>query len=173
MKRIMVVGISSGVGKSTFARKLGEVLDIHVYHLDALFWKPNWVEAPIDEFSEAQRQIVNQDQWIIEGNYTPTFSIRTERADTIIYLELPIYICLYRVLKRWVMNIGKTRPDMGKDCKEKIDWAFIKFILTTYYPRKKKMAERFQAFQATDSKKVILLINKQEIEAFLRTYVDK
>ena len=128
---------------------------------------PNWVQASIEDFSQAQQEIVNQDQWIIEGNYTPTFSIRTERADTIIYLELPIYICLYRVLKRWAMNIGKTRPDMGKGCREKIDWAFIKFILTTYYPRKKKMAERFQEFQADGSKTVIMLKNKQEIRIFI------
>lgn len=128
---------------------------------------PNWVQASIEDFSQAQQEIVNQDQWIIEGNYTPTFSIRTERADTIIYLELPMYICLYRVLKRWAMNIGKTRPDMGEDCKEKIDWAFIKFILTTYYTRKKKMAERFQEFQADGSKTVIMLKNKQEIRIFI------
>lgn len=167
VKRIMVVGISSGVGKSTFARKLGEALDIPVYHLDALFWRPNWMQAPLEEFSEAQRQIVNQDEWIIEGNYTPTFKIRTERADTIIYLELPLHVCLYRVLKRWAMHIGKTRPDMAKGCKEKIDWAFIKFILTTYYPRKNKMAERFKMFQSADSKTVIMLRNKQEIRSYL------
>ncbi len=170
VKRIMVIGVSSGVGKSTFARKLGEVLDINVYHLDALFWKPNWVQASIEEFSQAQQEIVKQDQWIIEGNYTPTFGIRTEKADTIIYLELPLHTCMYRVLKRWIKNIGKTRPDMGKDCKEKIDWEFIKFILNTYNPRKKKMAERFQAFQEDGSKKVIILTNKQEIQAFIENF---
>ncbi|MEH7121948.1 topology modulation protein [Bacillus sp. JJ1503] len=170
MKRIMVIGVSSGVGKSTFARKLGEVLDINVYHLDAFFWKPNWVQASIEEFSEAQQEIVNQDQWIIEGNYTPTFGVRTERADTIIYLELPLHICLYRVLKRWIKNIGRTRPDMGKGCKEKIDWDFIKFILTTYSPRKKKMVERIQEFQARDSKTVIMLKNKQEIKSFFENF---
>ncbi|MEH7346236.1 topology modulation protein [Bacillus sp. JJ1532] len=170
MKRIMVIGVSSGVGKSTFARRLGEVLDINVYHLDAFFWKPNWVQASIEEFSEAQQEIVNQDQWIIEGNYTPTFGVRTERADTIIYLELPLHICLYRVLKRWIKNIGRTRPDMGKECKEKIDWDFIKFILTTYSPRKKKMVERIQEFQARDSKTVIMLKNKQEIKSFFENF---
>lgn len=53
----MVIGISAGVGKSTFARNLGEILNMKVHHLDALFWKPNWVEASIEEFSAAQKKL--------------------------------------------------------------------------------------------------------------------
>ncbi|QWI72989.1 topology modulation protein (plasmid) [Bacillus mycoides] len=168
MKRIMVIGISAGVGKSTFARKLGKALNINVYHLDALYWKPNWVEASLEEFSKAHQEIVNQGQWIIEGNYNKTIEIRAERADTIIYLEMPLYVCLYRVVKRWLMNIGKTRPDMGEGCKEKIDWDFIKVIYTTYYPRKRKMVERLQALQVLGSKKnIITLRSKREINSYL------
>lgn len=111
---------------------------------------------------------MKKNQWIVEGNYTNTFNIRSEKADTIIYLELPLYICLYRVVKRWIMNIGKTRPDMGEGCKEKLDWAFIKFIYTTYYPRKQKMEDRFLSFQASGPKKtVIKLKSRQEIQSYL------
>lgn len=166
--RIMVIGVSAGVGKSTFARKLGEALHLSVYHLDTLYWKPNWVEASTEEFSTAQQEIVNQPQWIMEGNYSKTFEIRAEHADTIIYLERPRYICLYRVIKRWVTHIGKTRPDMGVGCKEKIDWDFIKFIFTTYYPRKKRMMKRLQLFQMLGSKKVIILKSKQEINSYIK-----
>jgi adenylate kinase family enzyme len=164
----MVIGVSAGVGKSTFAQKLGKALKINVYHLDTLYWKPNWVEATIEEFSNAQQDIVKQGQWIIEGNYSNTFEIRAKHADTIIYLELPLSVCLFRIVKRWIKNIGKTRPDMGDGCKEKLDWEFIKFIYTTYYPRKSKMIERFQSFQDTDPKKeVITLKSKQEIKSYL------
>lgn len=174
MKQIMVIGISAGVGKSTFARRLGEALNIDVYHLDTLFWKPDWVEAPLEEFSNAQKKIVNQDQWIIEGNYSNTFEIRAEHADTIIYLELPLYVCLYRVIKRRFMNIGKTRSDMGKGCMEKIDWKFIKFIITTYYPRKRNMGERFQHFQSFGpTKDIITLKSKQEIHTYLENIEDR
>ncbi|RAS83738.1 topology modulation protein [Priestia endophytica] len=168
MNRIMVVGISPGVGKSTFARRLGEALHIEVHHLDALFWKPNWVEASLEEFSKSQQDIIPRDQWIIEGNYKNTFQIRLQRADTIIYLELPLHVCLYRVLKRFWMNRGKTRADLGEGCKEKLDWTFLKFICTTYYGRKKRMAEHFEAFQNLDpNHKVILLKSKKEIKRYL------
>ncbi|WP_462410300.1 P-loop NTPase family protein [Neobacillus sp. Marseille-QA0830] len=168
MKRIMVVGVSAGVGKSTFAQKLGKALNIPVHHLDALYWKPGWVESPLEEFSKSQLNIVHQPQWIMEGNYTSTFDIRTEHADTIIYLELPLPVCLYRVFKRLLLNIGRTRPDMGEGCKEKIDWEFIKFIYTTYEPRKRKMKERFQSFQVSGSEKeIITLTSRKQILHYL------
>ena len=48
MRRIAIIG-AGGAGKSTLARQLGEVLGIEVIHLDALFWKPGWVDTPRDE----------------------------------------------------------------------------------------------------------------------------
>ncbi|WP_264738064.1 topology modulation protein [Cytobacillus firmus] len=169
MKRIMVIGISAGAGKSTFARKLGEKTGIEVHHLDAVFWKPGWVESGLQEFSDAQRKLVKKQQWIIEGNYSNTFEIRAAACDTVIYLELPLYLCMYRVLKRWLTNLGKIRPDMADGCKEKLDWKFIKFILTTYGPRKKKMAERIDIF-AAEGKKVIALKNKSDIDSYIEDF---
>lgn len=170
MKKIMVVGVSAGVGKSTFAAKLGEILDLPVHHLDSYHWKPGWQEAGKEEFRSVQQNIVKRDSWIIEGNYSSTFDIRMERADTFIYLELPLRVCLYRVLKRWLANIGKTRPDMGEGCPEKMEWEFLKFIVTTYAERKVKMRSRMRSFlEAHDGNKVILLSGKKEIAGFLET----
>jgi adenylate kinase family enzyme len=172
MQRIMVIGISAGVGKSTFARKLGEALHRDVYHLDVLYWKPGWVEATLEEFSKAQQDIVVRDQWIIEGNYSNTYAIRAKHADTIIYLELPLRVCLYRVLNRWLTNRGKTRPDMGIGCEEQMEWKFLKFIVTTYHSRKRKMNKRFQDLQAEGShKKIIKLKSKREIDLFLKGFI--
>lgn len=168
MKRIMVIGVSAGVGKSTFAKRLGELTKIEVHHLDTLYWKPGWVEAPLEEFRAAQEEIIHNDKWIIEGNYSSTFDLRMNAADTIIYLELPLRVCLYRVIKRRIQYHGKTRSDMTSGCPEKLDWDFIKFILTTYKSRKLKMAERFQA--KSDNKNIIVLNNKRDIEAFFEKW---
>lgn len=168
MNRIMVIGVSSGVGKSTFARRLGELTGLEVTHLDRLYWKPNWVEASKEEFIEAQQQVVLNNEWIIEGNYTDTFDIREPHADTIIYLELPLWVCLYRVLKRRVQYHGKTRDDIGEGCQEKIDKEFLKFIVTTYGPRKKKMMERMQHY-AKEEKTVHYLKTSRQIDGFLGT----
>ncbi|HSP23304.1 MAG TPA: topology modulation protein [Planococcus sp. (in: firmicutes)] len=170
MRRIIVAGVSAGVGKSTFAAKLREILELPVHHLDAYHWKRGWKEADKEEFKAAQRNIVKGEEWIIEGNYSSTFDIRMAQADTFIYLELPLVICLYRVLKRWLTNIGKTRPDMGEGCPEKMEWEFIKFIVTTYAARKVKMRSRMRHFlESRDGNKVILLSGKKEIAGFLKT----
>ncbi|WP_368504296.1 topology modulation protein [Alkalihalophilus sp. As8PL] len=170
MKRIMVVGVSAGTGKSTFARKLGERLHIPVYHLDTLYWKPNWVEASEIEFQEAQFNLVKQESWIIEGNYTGTFHLRMKEADTIIYIERSLPVCLYRVLKRYLQNRGKVREDLGEGCIEKLDWPFIKFIVTTYFKRKDNMQERFTHFlDQNGNRKVIQLKNRKQIRDFFQT----
>ncbi|MGE1100340.1 topology modulation protein [Peribacillus simplex] len=168
MERIMVIGVSAGVGKSTFARRLGDNLDIEVHHLDTFYWRPGWVEAPLEDFISAQKEVLSHDKWIMEGNYSNSFNLRSELADTIIYLELPLRVCLYRVIKRWLSYLGKTRPDMGKGCNEKLDWQFVKFIMTTYFPRKKEMKMRFADLQKSDQKKLIVILkSKHEIEGYL------
>lgn len=169
MEKIIVMGVSAGVGKSTFAAKLGKKLSLPVYHLDAYYWKPGWIEAEPEKFREAQERIVKTDKWIIDGNYTATADVRLAEADTMIYLELPLGTCLYRVLKRWLANIGRTRPDLGEGCPEKMDWPFLKFIITTYSARKVKMRERMRMFQnARPGNTVILLSSKKQIEGFLK-----
>lgn len=170
MNKIMVIGVGAGVGKSTFARRLGKLTSIEVTHLDRLYWKPNWVEAPLEEFRAAQRQVVQNEQWIIEGNYSRTFDIRESSADTVIYLELPLSVCLYRVLKRRVQYHGKTRDDIGEGCEEKIDWIFLQYILKTYGSRRKKMVERIQHY-AEEGKTVHYLKTSAQIEGFLKSYI--
>ena len=165
MKRVMVIGVSAGVGKSTFARRLGEKLKMEVTHLDRLYWQLGWKETPAAEFSQAQEKMVQAERWIMEGNYTSTFPIREPYADTVIYLELPLYICLYRVFKRRIQFHGKTRDDLTEGCPEKIDWHFLHFILTTYSRRKKKMKERLERY-AAGGKRVYSLHSSKQIERF-------
>ena len=48
-------------------RKLGPLLDLPVFHLDALSWRPGWVETPKDEWRATNKKLVEQDGWIIDG----------------------------------------------------------------------------------------------------------
>ncbi|MCV9886061.1 P-loop NTPase family protein [Metabacillus halosaccharovorans] len=166
MEKIMVIGVSAGAGKSTFARKLSDILQINVHHLDTMYWEPGWVEATFEDFKSRQQEVINQQEWIIEGNYRNTFEMRVEKADTIIYIEKPLTVCLYRVMKRWLTNIGKDRPDRAVGCNEKIDMAFIKFICSTYFQRKKKMRQQLEKLKS--SKQVFIFKTNTEIDTFLR-----
>lgn len=64
MKRIILIG-SGGAGKSTLAKKLGHILDLPVYHLDAFFWKEGWVPSTKKEFMMTLDQLLSEESWIM------------------------------------------------------------------------------------------------------------
>lgn len=127
MKRVAVIGCG-GSGKSTMSRKLGEITNLPVYHLDALHFEPGWVAMPKDRWVQLQQQIIQEDKWIIDGNYGRTIDIRMNEADTIIFFDLPRWITLYRVIKRRMMYHGRTRPDLREGCPERLDWKFLRWV---------------------------------------------
>jgi adenylate kinase family enzyme len=48
-QRISIVG-STGTGKTTYARRLAEVLGVPHTELDAIAWQPAWTILPREEF---------------------------------------------------------------------------------------------------------------------------
>ncbi|MDM5189806.1 DNA topology modulation protein [Bacillus sp. DX4.1] len=164
MRKIMIIG-SGGAGKSTFSRELGNLLHIPVYHLDALYWKEDWVLASREEQIQVQRDLVAQDCWIIDGNYGFTMDMRLEAADTIIFVDLPRIQCLYRVVKRRIQYHNKTRPDMGKGCDEQLDFEFLKWVWTYSKVKRPVILEKLQAVSA--EKDIIIFRSSAEVAKFL------
>ena len=117
----MIIG-SGGSGKSTLSRQIGKILNIKVFHLDAIHWKPGWIETPFDEWKGITDELTKKGTWIIDGNYgDSTMETRFQAADTIISMDISRIVCLLRIVKRRLQNINKVRPNMGKGCLEKID----------------------------------------------------
>jgi adenylate kinase family enzyme len=164
MKRIAIIGCS-GSGKSTLARQIGAILDIPVIHLDAIFWQPDWVQTPRDEWRHIQEELIKPESWIIDGNYTNTLDIRMAAADTIIFLDYPRGHCLYRVLKRRVQYAGKTRPDLASGCSEKIDWQHIQWIWSYPNRDRKDVLQKLEQYSAGHT--IIILHNPAEARQFL------
>jgi adenylate kinase family enzyme len=86
MQRIAIIG-SAGTGKSTLARRLGELTGLNVIHLDALYWRPGWVAPPDEEWDTIVEEIASQENGITDGNYGRTMEPRLERADTVVFLD--------------------------------------------------------------------------------------
>lgn len=165
MKRVILIG-SGGSGKSTLARQLGDKLKLNVYHLDALFWKPNWVGVPKDQQRKVQEELVKKEEWIIDGNYGGTIDIRLNAADTIIFLDIKRSICVYRVLKRMIQYRNKTRPDMGAGCKDRIDLGFIKWVWG--FPKTKRPEILKKLDSLSKEKHVIILKTPKQVQQFLQ-----
>ncbi|MGH2588912.1 MAG: DNA topology modulation protein [Dehalococcoidia bacterium] len=164
MQRIAIIG-SGGSGKSTFARQLGDLLEIEVTHLDALFWKPGWLETPREEWEAIQRGLVARDRWIMDGNYGGTMDLRLDAADTAIFLDLPRHVCLWRVISRRIRYAGRSRPDMAPGCEERLTWEFLRWIWTFPAERRPGILQRLSA-HAPDTR-IIRLRSAREVSCFL------
>lgn len=167
IRRIMIMG-SAGSGKSTLARALSEKTGIEAIHLDSVFWKPGWIMSEKQEQVQIHDVLMEKDAWIIEGNYCATIEKRAQKADLAIYLDMPLAQCMYRVIKRYLLNRGKSRPDMAEGCPEKIDIEFIKYIL--YYHREKKYEHLDLLHKYADYDKIIMLSGTDHINRFLETF---
>lgn len=160
----MLIG-SGGSGKSTLARQLGNILNIQVYHLDAIFWKPNWEGVSKEEQISIQTDLVKKDEWLIDGNYGGTLDIRMDAADTIIFLDINRTICTIRTLKRMLKYRNKTRPDMGEGCEEKFDFDFLRWIWN--YPKMKRPDILRKLHDLPENKQIIILKSKKDVQTFL------
>lgn len=163
--KIMIIG-SVGSGKSTFARKLGEILHLPVYHLDFYFWKPGWIETPRNEWEEFHNQLVAKERWIIDGHYGRTLDIRMQAADVIILFDLSPLITTYRVIKRRLQYHGKTRPDLNEGCPESIDWQFIMYGWNFRRDKRPGIMEKLK--QHSKDKQIILIRTPKEAKLLLR-----
>jgi adenylate kinase family enzyme len=140
MERVIVIG-PCGAGKSTASVALGRVLGLPVHHLDRLHWREGWVESSRAELEEALAPVLAGERWLIDGNYGGTMERRLERADTVVYLDYPIRLCLWRALRRMMAFRGRTRPDMTPGCPEHFDPRFFLYIATwNRGPRKRTEA---------------------------------
>jgi len=164
MRRIAIIG-SAGAGKSTLARQLGAILGLKVIHLDSLFWHPGWVETPRDEWIRVQEELVTEDAWVIDGNYRGTMDIRLAAADTIIFLDLPRRICLWRVVRRRFQYAGRARPDMAPGCVEQLDWEFLKWVWA--FPSRERPDVLRKLAEYADGRQVIVLRRPADVARFL------
>lgn len=164
MRRVAVIGCP-GSGKSVLSRRLGESLKLPVIHLDNHYWQAGWVPTPNEQWDDFLKQTVSESEWIVDGNYTRTLDIRLQAADTIVFLDMPTLLCLYRILKRHLMYRRVRRPDLNAECEEKLDAAFIRVV---WNYRKKIRPQVLQAIRRQEAgKRVIVLTSRREVRDFV------
>ncbi|MBV9957017.1 MAG: DNA topology modulation protein [Acidobacteria bacterium] len=167
MRRVLVIG-SGGAGKSTLAARLGALLKLEVLHLDQLYWQPGWVEMPKAEWRKTVEALVTREAWIMDGNYSGTLDLRFAACETVIFLDLSRWLCLWRVLKRAFIYRQRTRPDMAAGCPEKLSLEFLLWIYN--YPRRTR-PEIVSLLEANaNAKNIIWLRSQAEVKEFLKRH---
>ena len=166
MNRVVIVGCG-GSGKSTLAQQLGKSLDIDVFHMDMLFWKPGWVRVSEPEQNRILAEIVKQEKWIIDGDHPPTQHLRFSMADTIVFLDMPQAVCLWRTFKRVLQNRGQPGLGVAEGCPERINWVLLKWILLYRRVNRPKLMQNIRQYSA--GRQVIVLHQSKEVDKFINS----
>lgn len=126
MERIAVLGCG-GSGKTYLSNLLAHELRLPVTHLDAVYYGTDWKPLDNDAFATRQQSQVASSRWIIEGNHASTLHIRLARADTVIFLDLPAWVCLLGIVQRRWRYGGGQHEESG--VYDRITWEFIRYVL--------------------------------------------
>ena len=162
--RIMIVGCC-GAGKSTLAKQIQQKTGLPIIILDEYYYSENWAEPSKEEWNKEVKALSQRTEYIMDGNYGSSMHIRLPHADLIVFLDHPTYRLLFRVLRRTWKNLGKTRSGMPAGCPERFDLAFLHYVLSFNFSRKKDLLNRISQY-APDTP-FITLQNNQDINYFL------
>ena len=98
------------------ARRLAEITGLPLHFIDMLQFKQGGTAAPHDEYVGLHRALVGQDTWIIDGYGDNTTAWeRFGRADTLVYVDLPLPVHYWRVTKRLINGLLADPEGWPKD----------------------------------------------------------
>ncbi|KXS67405.1 ATP-binding cassette domain-containing protein [Listeria monocytogenes] len=128
-EKVLIIG-PNGAGKSTFATELGKHYDFEVCHLDKLFWQENWNAVAKADFEDKVDNIMSsKKKYIIDGDYFFNLEKRLEHADLVIWIKIPLFLCVANIIKRRFIYMTNVRPDVTEGCDEKLNLSFLLYAL--------------------------------------------
>jgi adenylate kinase family enzyme len=111
MKKVAVFG-NTGGGKSTLSKRLSEITGLPLHILDKIKYQSGGTEVSHEDYKRAHQQILATDRWIIDGfGCMETLWLRLDEADSLVYVDLPLYVHFWWVTKRLIT--GYFKPPAG------------------------------------------------------------
>lgn len=159
MQKVIVIGCP-GAGKSTFSKKLHQLTDLPLFHLDLLYWNSDRTTVSKAVFIERLNNVLKLDRWIIDGNYGSTIEMRMKECDTVFFLDFPVEVCLDGVKQRQ----GKARSDMPWTETEDDD-EFLEFIRSYNTESRPEVTELLKRYC---DKEIIIFRSRQDVENYLK-----
>lgn len=169
MQKVAVFG-NAGGGKSTLSRRLAELTGLPLYPLDKLKYRPGGAEVPLEAFNRDHQRILETDRWIIDGfGSMETLWPRLQEADTLIYIDLPLYQHYWRVTKRLITGYFKLPEGWPENS------PILKGSLSSYQVISlchERLTPRYREFveQSRNTKQVFHLRSPRQISQFLKAF---
>lgn len=163
MQKVAIVGCG-GSGKSHVARQLGAALDAPVTHLDAVYFDDEWNALPMEKFAAAQRTLVSEPRWVIDGNYNSTLAIRLEACDTVVFMDVSTVAALWGILSRQLRHGAGHK---GNGVHNRITWSVVKYVATYRRKMRPRVLAKIEEYAASHSD-VVLLTSRRRTRRWLR-----
>ncbi len=172
MTRVAVIG-NSGGGKTTLCARLGQALDLPVHVVDLFQFQPGWVQTPEAEFNALHQEWLASDRWIIDGwGSWASIAERFDAADTIIFVDFPLWVHYWWSIKRQVKCIVRPRADVPPDCPMlPMTWRLMKIIRKVHVVHRPRVIALLEARRA--GKRIVWLRSPRELREFSRAYADR
>lgn len=162
MEKVIVIGCP-GSGKSVFSAALSQKTGLPLCHLDMLYWNPDRTTVPREVFDDRLKSILDNDKWIIDGNYGRTMEIRMMAADTVFFLDYPTEVCIEGIYERR----GKARPDIPWiEPEDEVDEEFLRSVKEY---RDKSRPRVIELFEKYSYKSIIIFRDRIEADLYLKT----
>jgi len=167
VRRVVVISTASGNGKTTVGRALAEKLAVPFYELDALHHGPNWTEATPDELRAKVEPIVVSEAWVIDGAYRGKLGdLVFERAEIVVWLDLPLRIWLPRLVKRTAWRVMR-REELWNGNRERLRDALHPGNSVVFYALRHSRERRRKYPSELARFPVVRLRTTAEVEEFL------
>jgi adenylate kinase family enzyme len=168
VKKVAVFG-NTGGGKSTLSKRLSQITGLPLYILDKIQYQSGGAKVAEENYQRSHQEILVNEQWIIDGfGSIETLWPRLNEADSLVFVDLPLYVHFWWVTKRLVT--GYFKPPAGWPEKSPI----LKSSLTSYrvlWLCHKYLTPKYREYieQAQSSKSVYHIRSTKQISEFFES----
>ncbi len=158
---------------TSVARRLGQALALPHVEIDSLFHGPDW--TPRDSFVTEVEAFAAEPRWVTEWQYPTVQPLLAERADLLVWLDLPRATVMHQVIKRtvrrrvrrqvlWNGNVEPPIRTIFTDSDHIVRWAWSTHAET---------AERVAALQKQHPQlNIVRLRNWSDVQEWLAHVVE-
>lgn len=159
---------SPGAGKSSLSRQIARALGHPHVELDDLYWGEDWTPVALQQWQHMLQGTLAGERWIVDGHYGDSLALRLQHADSVVHLDLPTHICLWRVSRRAVSRLLGDRLSLPRLVRAQSRpranhrfWRFARFVVGFRRHERPKLVLLLQGHP-----RVVRLASPREVQEF-------
>jgi adenylate kinase family enzyme len=145
--------------------KIARRTGLPLVHLDVLYWHAGWIPTSGAEWDRVVAGLLERDRWVMDGNYGGSLDVRLAACDTVVFLDRPRLVCLWRIVRRRLQYLFRPRPDLPEGCPEQLTWEFALWVWE--YPARRRPGILSRLAGLEDGKTVVVLRDETSVQRFL------